>query len=527
MQQLNENLCELFFEVSYVFLDDWRELRSGRQVGALLKQIDPAFFGSEEPCENWLDVQGLVERFLAAKGLGDRTVNLEVERIAEGSQESLATALVQIVSILAVFQPQKWRLATTHLKDGPTANLCSLINNLADELKNKGVRLSVAVKKEAEGQRLKDLLLKLEQTESSLEDANTSNHQLRKDLAIARKELVDKDRRIEEQQQTLEEAGRIKNQLIAQIEANINNRRTSHEEGWQSKLDTLTSELEFSNRNLFELRTKVVEKDEEISKKDVHLAILTEKQAELEELLDQLASQKRMLDIVRKDNELLEQRLQMQLTDQLESDASLRRQLESVETESQGLKADIMRLKKMNTFLVKMNKKPPARQQPAKENPESDQPESLKQQTKPSLFFSVFRNPSKMESETTQRPLAPLNISQGHKKSISELPVIATPVQVGDDSTFGATNARIDPLDFFGETLNFSCLGSIDGGRPSESPFSPTIRPEHASILYSLLTQTMARDINDINAFVGRDLFRKREILRHFELTALLDQQLR
>ena len=59
-------------------------------------------------------------------------------------------------------------------------------------------------------------------------------------------------------------------------------------------------------------RHEVVEKEEELSKKDVHLAILMEKQAELDDLAAQMDSQKRLLGILKKDNDLLELRAKTQ-----------------------------------------------------------------------------------------------------------------------------------------------------------------------------------------------------------------------
>lgn len=525
MTSLNKDIRELIFEVSYVCVEDWTELREGPVLGALLRQIDTAFFEREEPPEDWRDVETLIEKYLAAKGMGDRVLSLELEGIEEGSVESLSSALLQVVAVLAVFQPQKWRVATTYLSEDTAQRLCAIVDNMANEIRMKCGRLSVLTRKESEGQRLKDLLIKLEVTEEELEGARRTIHALRKDAALSVKRLTEKETEIGRQREALEDAGRVKDQLVTQLQQAMSAARPALDDNWKGKAEAFAAELEHANRALFDLRTQVAEKDDELSKKDLLLGILTDKQAEVDDLQDKLNSQQRLLEILKRDNELLEHRLASQSTEHLETEGLMRSQLDTLEAERSQLRTDLTKMKRANQFLVKLSRKPAAKASVAKENPGSSVLEQSQGLEKLKVSHLVSATPVRHPLDS---PLRPKQANSAHDPShlkqsewVDQSKVIEE--RPSEEQVIRSKAGPIEPSELFNSTLNWSACPPADWGRPSESPFSPSLRPEHASILYSLLGETMAREAATGVALTGRDAFRRRDILKHFELTKALE----
>lgn len=566
MDSFRKDLCALVTEVIYRPVKDLGEMRRGEHLALVLNEIDPEFFRAGPAGYDWEETQAELERFLADKGVEDRSLNFELESIAAGSLDSLAGSLVQIMSIFAVFQPGKWKEVLSYLDVKTRTSLSRVIDNLAQDLEGRLLVAQTPKAKAEEERTLKGMLLKLEKTEQRLEASEALVASLRAQLSAERKSNLEKTHQIDLQQSELLESNHFKDQLLKQMEEAMRHKRGGNEDLLQDKIDSQTRELEEANRRLFEARNKVIEKDDEISKKEMRLNILLEKQGEVEELEEQLRGQRKLGESLKKDVETLEGRLKKEAARNEAAEEELREEAEKWRRENEHLRLGVVKAKNQ---LLAMKQRVETAEERVKVVKKRSIPNSehhaqimehimamktlelqnlelrscLEKVREAHTFDEVGTALSSLRSrrqrvqakQPADAPLAPSlpslsDTAVAHENQSASRPLFSSLEQIGDFDIMQCLN-EIDALEAAEKEAEanrkLTKRLSKDGGVEIDALHSPASESiDHATLLYSAFVNMLVNEVSAVSAFNAISCNRQREILRHFELSAVLESVL-
>jgi hypothetical protein len=313
MEDLNLNICKVLQEITDYNIESVTEMDQGFLLANILAKIDnDEFSAKDKTLNNWNAAKDRLEHFLALKGLANQNLDFELPEIRKGEAQAIISALLQILAILAAFNPSNWdRLIGSvdyMAKITLTKFLESMIADIKEEIKFSR-RASKSIHFENPDD-IKSILQKLEKHENTIEIHEQTIQALRIELTKENQEKAKLQKTLEERNKEILEMQQIKTEALKLLESNYSSRREDQNgEDLGKKVSKLNHEIDNLNEKLLEARSIIIDKDNEIDKLKLMHSFLEEKKTELEEINDQLIYYKKLTDSLKKEKEISESKL--------------------------------------------------------------------------------------------------------------------------------------------------------------------------------------------------------------------------
>lgn len=355
MEDLNKSLCSFLFEMTNYPIKNLKEIKNGLLLSMILNKIDSEFFKINDLYNNWVQCKAILDEFLVQKGLTSHKIEFDFEEITAGSTESITNALLQIFTIMAVFNKNNWNEYISYLDSKTKTQINTITENLIEELECKTLKIKENAISLQEKTQVKALLIKLEKLENQLEESQILIKNLKNELLIQNKENVQKSHLLEIKQKEIQELNLVKDQLVEQMGNVIKEKSHFNEAFWKKKLQTQNFELEKANKRIDQLNTVLIEKDDEISKKDMNIAVLLNKESQLVETIELLNECRHKNEELKKEYDIRSSKLirsNFDLKSKIANDF-LNSQLIAEKDQSSKVKSEVNLLKNKNSELKK------------------------------------------------------------------------------------------------------------------------------------------------------------------------------
>ena len=210
MEDIDQTLCKLITKLTSAELISLKSMRDGSQVGRLLRCIDALFSATAELC-TWSVAKTKLEAFLAGKGLNQQILDLDEALIASETLEHVISAVIQLLSVFAVFNGDEWTAAL----DGLNLERRSLLQQIMDPM-IKDIKDELTSTPDSTD--IKGILLKLERQEGELGEARTSLQLMDAELHDAKQEIEKLTASNSALTAELRELNKVKNETIKQTQ---------------------------------------------------------------------------------------------------------------------------------------------------------------------------------------------------------------------------------------------------------------------------------------------------------------------
>ncbi len=328
-------------------------MKSGFLVNHLLSAIDKKFFPFRQEGLTWEKAKLSLEKFLAMKGLGHQNLEFEFHEIASGSIMAIANAVLQMITIMAVFNPKGWEGIFKTLDQSAQQTINPVIEAMVEDLKNELEFAKASIKTAIENSEdVKHLLQKLERYELRMAEYESQFQIYEKNLFMEQKENQELKRVLEQKDQQLFETKQAKDDLMVQLECSMYSRSKNLDEEEIERIQKLNEEIADLNRKLYHVRDTIAEKENELDKKDLHINFLESKLRETDELKEQMNHYKKLAENLKREKEITETKLKiLEMADK--NITTLKTQLKDEQEKAYTLKVENLNLKNQNEGLNK------------------------------------------------------------------------------------------------------------------------------------------------------------------------------
>jgi len=313
MEDLNLNICKVLQEITDYNIESVTEMDQGFLLANILQQIDhDEFSAKDKTLNNWTNAKDRLEHFLALKGLANQNLDFELPDIRKGEPQAIISALLQILAILAAFNPSNWERIINSVdymaKITLTKFLESMISDIKEEIKfSRHASKSIHFENPED---IKNILQKLEKHENTIEAHEQTIQALRAELVKENQEKAKLQRTLDERDREIVEMQQIKAEALKLLETNYASRREEDRgEDLSKKVNKLNHEIDILNEKLLETRSIIIDKENEIDKLKLMQSFLEEKKTELEEINEQLVYYKKLTDSLKKEKEISDSKL--------------------------------------------------------------------------------------------------------------------------------------------------------------------------------------------------------------------------
>ena len=288
-------------------------MEGGFLLANILEHIDQKEFSSnDKSLNNWSNVKDRLENYLSTKGLGSQNLDFELADIRKGDVQAIISALLQILAILAAFNPSNWERilsGTDYMaKMTVTKFLDAMITDIKEEI--DFARKSWKTNNFESAEDIKILLQRLEKHENTIDEQTKTIISVRADLEKETQERLKLGKILQEKDKEILEMQQIKNEALKLLESNYAHKRDDQpSKDLQKKVIKLNQEVDALNEKLLAYRSQIIDKENEIDKLKIIQAFLEEKKTELEETNEQLSYYKKMTDTLKKEKEIFETKL--------------------------------------------------------------------------------------------------------------------------------------------------------------------------------------------------------------------------
>lgn len=328
-------------------------MKNGFLVSQLLNSIDKKIFPSGQENMTWDKAKFALDKFLAMKGLGHQNLEFEFHEIASGSHLAIANSVLQIITIMAVFNPERWESAYKNLDQVSQQTIGPVMDAMIEDLKNELEYAKASIKTAMENSEdVKHLLQKLERNELRMAEYESQFLAYEKNLFMEQKENQELKRMLEQKDQELFETKQAKDDLLVQLECSMYSRSRNLDEQEIERIQKLNEEIEDLNRKLYHARDTIAEKENELDKKDLHINLLESKVRESDELKEQMNHYKKLAENLKREKEITETKLKiLEMADK--NITTLKSQLKDEQEKICTLKVENLNLKNQNEGLNK------------------------------------------------------------------------------------------------------------------------------------------------------------------------------
>jgi len=353
MEDFQQIICRVIQEISCYQIENLQEMKHGFLVSKLLHSIDKRFFPVRQENLAWDSAKISLEKYLTIKGLGHQNLEFDFQEIASGSQIAIVNAVLPIITILAVFNSEKWESICKNLDDSSQHTIALVFNPMIEDLKGEVEFAKASIKTAMENSEdVKHLLQKLERYENKMADYETQLQAYEQNLFIEQKENQELKRILEQKDQDLFETKQAKDDLLVQMEFSMFTRSKNLDDHEIQRLKKLNEEIEDLNRKLYQARDTIAEKENELDKKDMHINLLESKVRETEELKEQMNHYKKLAENLKREKEITETKLRiLEMADK--NITTLKSQLKDEQEKANTLKVENLNLKNQNDGLNK------------------------------------------------------------------------------------------------------------------------------------------------------------------------------
>lgn len=346
MDELNDTLCAVIFGITNQVVDHVTQLADGAILPHILEKIDPDTFKSDDnSLTSWKVVQDRLDAFLESKGIKDRGLELPIQELEEGDENSIVSTVLQIFAVYVTFNKSSWDQVMKSLDFVTFTHITKLLDSLVSALKEL-VELSQKMKKFGpDDLSLGVLLSKLELKEDEIERKDAEIKKLQESLAKETALKAEMTKKLKETERELLEMQELKERAFEDLvkrESGANDEVTVEKQ--LKLLRDQEKEINELKQKLTTAQTSTIDRDLEISKLNSVIATLTVSHNQNEDLKRQLDHYEKSSKEIRVQNEYLSSRINsMSNVDGLiknlntklkeEKDTSLRLQAQLEETQ--------------------------------------------------------------------------------------------------------------------------------------------------------------------------------------------------
>jgi len=314
MEDLNLNICKVLQEITAYNFENVVEMDQGFLLAKILEQIDPEeFSGKDKTLNNWTNAKDRLEHFLALRGLANQNLDFELPEISKGEPQAIISAMLQILAILAAFNPANWDRIINSVDYLAKMTLGKFLETMISDIKEE-IKFARRASKNIHFENpedIKSILQKLEKHENTVEACEQTIIALRAELVKENQEKAKMQKTLDERDREIVEMQQIKAEALKLLEANYASRREEDggAEDLSKKVSKLNHEIDFLNEKLLETRSVIIDKENEIDKLKLMQSFLEEKKTELEEINEQLVYYKKLTDSLKKEKEISDSKL--------------------------------------------------------------------------------------------------------------------------------------------------------------------------------------------------------------------------
>lgn len=308
MNDFQSSLCDLLLNLTDIPVGALSEVRQGVYLSNIMHNIDPDFFALDNTLDDWHEAQFLIERFLASKGIQDKSVEFEINDILYGKLEQLVSAIFQLFALVALFNPPRWAKVVASADSKTMAVIKPILDPMVEEAAEK-FNLTAAAFTPQEENDVTLMLRKLERYQSRIEEFELKIKDLKAEINTEKEENLRKQREIERQKMEIQQIKQLKEDMLYQLEFTIPKENQARETAQTTRIATLTAELTEALKRAAELGVDVDRAREEIQAHLLTIDSLRDRQRQFDEVMAQCNYYKNLSESLRVEREIGEAKI--------------------------------------------------------------------------------------------------------------------------------------------------------------------------------------------------------------------------
>lgn len=311
MDDLNDTLCAVISGITNQVVDNVCQLADGAILPHILEKIDPQTFKADDnSLTSWKTVQDRLDAFLESKGIKDRGLELPIQELEEGDEDSIVSTILQIFAVYVTFNKSSWDQVMKNLDFVTFTHITKLLDSMVTALRELVELSQKMTKYDPHDLSLAVLLSKLETKEDELEKKDADIKKLQEGLAKETALKSDLAKKLKDTERELLEMQELKERAFEDL---IRKEAGGNDEVAAEKQLKMIRENE---REIIDLKQKLssaqtsnIDRDLEISKLNSLIATLTASHNQNEDLKRQLDHYEKSSKDIRVQNEYLNSRI--------------------------------------------------------------------------------------------------------------------------------------------------------------------------------------------------------------------------
>ena len=525
LEELEKALSIGVAELTSMSVPGLIEITDPRVASKLVSSISPVFLAEEKSALGWSALIQKLNEFAALKGLAS-AVDFDLAGIQKGETYALITAVVQVFSLIGLFNPNAWESMLTKV-DHDSA---SQIRLSTEEV----IKDFASVIESSETKDVKRIFEKLEVEETKRIEAEEKCKLLENVIQSLTSQLDQANSLMQKKNVEVQEAQRVKDMTLRQMEELMSSQQPFEAEAHEKTIKSLNRVKEDLQHKLMVAEASAAEYSSEAEKLRVLISMSEVKRREAEsvhEICDRLRKSNEEL---RAEKEVYESKLELLSV----GNKALVKYQEKLKAETQknfDLKLHVSELENKIGLLEEKARKSSESLQMLKDSKASfgevttqlslqmleAENESLRQQLK------LFKSEASQESQKA--------FERDEQESLSEIQAVKLRTLSLENNMLTAKNRRLTIASKIGTFSNLDQAKSVDmAPRPSISTPSETQQEEIAKVqkncseklelLYAALMQYAQYSVvGNARLFAPGLEERKRDVLRQFTLNNILN----
>ena len=315
MNNLEYAICDLVSMICDNEIPSILDINLPRNQRALVLWININYF-SNKTIKNWVDTKTSIENFLKDKNI-HQNLDFKIDQMEEGSKENIISAVIQIISIIAIFNEDHFENLINTI-DYETKSILQtilkpMINGMKEEIMHtKGNQQNVDFKDTYVSNDIKETFRKLEQQDDMIKEKDFEIAELKERFTNKVKEFEKVNFAFLNKTKEFNEMITFKDETIKQLEDACQNK--ADKEDFQMILQKV-NRLEKENRKLHESNLskdlEIKDKLNEIEKMKLSEDFYQQKKKEFEEVIEQLKYYKDLVQKLKTEKEVNESKIKI------------------------------------------------------------------------------------------------------------------------------------------------------------------------------------------------------------------------
>lgn len=350
MNNLEYAICDLVSMICDNEIPSILEINLPRNQKALLLWININFF-SKKVIKNWNDTKIAIENFLKEKNIHQK-LDFKIDQMEDGSKEYIISAVIQIISIIAIFNEDHFENLINTIDYETKSVLQQILNPMINGMKEEIMHTktnskNIDFKDTYVSQDIKETFRKLEQQDDIIKDKEIEIDDLKERLSNKEKEFEKVNFAFLNKTKEFNEMITFKDETIKQLEDACQNKADKEE--FENVLYKV-NRLENDNKKLYENNIskdlEIKDKINEIEKMKLSDDFYQKQKKEFEEVIEQLRYYKDLVQKLKTEKEVNESKIKI-----------FEMKQKSIKNLRQDLQTEIKEKEKLNSMVQNLEAK--------------------------------------------------------------------------------------------------------------------------------------------------------------------------